>query len=548
MYSQRVLLVVIAILGFPSILCAEEAPIAWVDYLPGRILVGLEPWCRGTPEGVERLLLDAVPGTVRSASPLLGDPGSMNALALELGLDRIYAVACEEASDHPSLASALSQAEEIAWVELDWLYEPLWFPNDPMLSDRQWGLYNWGQEVWGGYCTPDVDIDGPEAWNLSRGNAEQVIAVLDSGIDYHHEDLATKCWVNSGEVVDGADSDGNGYVDDWIGWDFYDGDNAPFDSTGHGTAVSSVAVAETDNGVGMAGVCPLCRVMAVRVGNTSFASAAIIQGLYYATNNRASVISMSFGASDSDCSRSAVDEVLEYAFRSGVALVAAAGNDEGNDGYMHPACRSEVIGVAGLNFRGGLSMSRHGKWVDVAAPGSFVIAAELGGGYDWSGGTSVAAPHVAGVVGLIRSECPDLGLGTIREILLETSEPFLMDTDEPIHGGRLNAHHALAMARELSIHARFEASAWTPDSDTLPSERATAPVGDSSVGPCSIGIYDLSGRLIRTIASAEVTSGGVADFTWDGLDKRGHRVGSGVYFYRVHSGRGTQSGKLMIVR
>ena len=123
-------------------------------------------------------------------------------------------------------------------------------PNDPSFSSL-WGLHNTGQS--GG--TPDADIDAPEAWAVTRGSSSVIVAVIDTGVDYTHGDLAANIWTNPGEIADdGIDNDGNGFVDDVHGWDFRNDDNDPMDDHSHGTHVSGTIAAVGDNGIGVAGV------------------------------------------------------------------------------------------------------------------------------------------------------------------------------------------------------------------------------------------------------------------------------------------------------
>ena len=135
------------------------------------------------------------------------------------------------------------------------------FPDDEFF-DLQWSLHNIGQT--GGL--EDCDIDAPEAWDIETGNPDIVIAIIDSGIDYTHPDLIDNIWHNEDEIPDnGIDDDGNGYIDDVRGWDFYDNDNDPLDENGHGTICAGIAAAVTNNDEGIAGVCWNCQIMPIKV-------------------------------------------------------------------------------------------------------------------------------------------------------------------------------------------------------------------------------------------------------------------------------------------
>ena len=154
-------------------------------------------------------------------------------------------------------------------------------PNDPYFY-QQWSLDQ----------TSDADIDAPEAWDIETGDPSVVIAILDTGVDYNHEDLAGNIWINDDEIEDGQDSDGNGYIDDIRGWDFGSGDNDPMDWNGHGTHCSGIASAMTNNNVGIAGVCWNCKIMPLKF---DFSNVEAAEALAYAADNGADVISMSWG-------------------------------------------------------------------------------------------------------------------------------------------------------------------------------------------------------------------------------------------------------------
>jgi subtilisin family serine protease len=186
-------------------------------------------------------------------------------------------------------------------------------PNDPYLG-QQWYLFNWGQTVGGEVVgTKDVDIRAPEAWSITKGSRDVIVAILDTGADYDHPDLASSVWTNRSETgadgggrdkkTNGVDDDANGYVDDWRGWDFADKDNDPSDVRGpgqsgelvvaHGTSVASLVAAPADDGVGMAGIAPKVTVMLIRA--PEIAGPDLVAAVRYATKNGAQIVNMSFG-------------------------------------------------------------------------------------------------------------------------------------------------------------------------------------------------------------------------------------------------------------
>ncbi len=276
-------------------------------------------------------------------------------------------------------------------------------------------------------------IDSISAWRQTRGSGS-VIAVIDTGVDWHHEDLQGNIWQNPGEIPNnGIDDEGNGYIDDIIGYDFVDTfpdplipqedflneDNDPSDYYGHGTHVAGIIAAVTDNQKGIAGVCPECKIMAIRAGFAPglLTYADIIQGIIYAVDNGADVINMSFGGEDSPAEKAALD----YAYAQGVVLVASAGNESSNT-LLYPGAYENVIGVTATDSANTMAwFSNYGYWTDVAAPGVGILSTVPTNGYYLSmycpplaydskyancSGTSMAAPVVAGVAGLVHAVSP----------------------------------------------------------------------------------------------------------------------------------------------
>jgi subtilisin family serine protease len=295
-------------------------------------------------------------------------------------------------------------------------------PNDPFY-DQQW----WIQA-----------INADQAWVQSTGDTNQVIAILDTGVDWQHPDLQNKIWNNPNETLNGQDSDGNGFVDDIRGWDFINHRNNPMDDNSHGTHVAGIAAAEADNGIGIAGVSWGAKIMPVKVLQSSgFGNAAtIMQGINYAVNNGATVINMSFGS----YSRSlAMENALANAYASAV-LVAAAGNDGVCIGPgmfcapMFPAAFSFVLGIEASNQSGqragfsnydqdGPVYSAYPElWnYELMAPGSQLISTIPGGNYRIYSGTSMATPLVAGSAAIYRSLFPEKSQEIMWSDMINTS-------------------------------------------------------------------------------------------------------------------------------
>jgi subtilisin family serine protease len=276
-------------------------------------------------------------------------------------------------------------------------------PNDP-LYNSQWGI-------------PATKID--VVWNTVTGDETQVIAILDTGVDWTHPDLAANIWQNKNEVEgNGQDNDGNGFIDDIRGWDFINHDNNPMDDNSHGTHVAGIAAAVGDNGIGIAGVNWKAKIMPIKVFQSSGRgdAATIAQGVNYAVNNGATVLNMSFGSYAESIT---LKNALANAYATAV-LVAAAGNDGrcigpgGSCARMFPAAYSFVLGIEAGNSgfsnfdQDGPVFSRYADLenYELKAPGTTILSCVPGGNYRAYNGTSMAAPLVAGAVSLYRKQKP----------------------------------------------------------------------------------------------------------------------------------------------
>ena len=234
------------------------------------------------------------------------------------------------------------------------------------------------------------------------------IAIIDTGVDLTHPDLASKIWTNPGEMgggkeTNGIDDDGDGYVDDWRGWNFVSQSNNPQDDHGHGTHVAGIAAAIGNNGVGIAGIAWGAPIMALKIldstGNGSDSDLA--SAMIYAVDHGAQIINLSLGSSSPSA---AIATVVNYAYAHNVTVVAAAGN-QGQLGVLYPAADPQAIAVASVDATNNRSwFSNYGPQIALAAPGSDIYSTCLGGGYCTKSGTSMATPHVAGLAALLASQ------------------------------------------------------------------------------------------------------------------------------------------------
>ncbi len=278
------------------------------------------------------------------------------------------------------LINILRKDPNVELVSPNYIYRAFAVPNDPRFGDL-WGLNNTGQT--GG--TPDADIDAPEAWNTTTGSSSVVIAVIDTGVDYTHEDLAANMWVNPGEnCTNGIDDDGNGYVDDCYGIDTANNDSDPMDDNGHGTHVAGTIAAVGNNGVGVTGVNWSAKIMALKflAADGSGSTAGAIECIEYAVNMKIKgvnvvAINASWGGPNFD---PLLRDAIAAAGDAGILFVAAAGN-EGNDNDSTPSYPASydlpnIISVAATDHNDQLAtFSNYGATsVDLAAPGVDILS------------------------------------------------------------------------------------------------------------------------------------------------------------------------------
>ena len=324
-------------------------------------------------------------------------------------------------------------------------------PNDPFMT-RLWGLDNLGQTVNWSAGAPDADIDAREAWSVSTGSPDVVVAVIDTGVELAHPDLAANIWVNQGEDcpgcrTNGSDDDGNGYVDDWRGWDFVNGDNNPTDDMGHGTHVSGTIAAVGNNGLGVAGVTWSTKVMPLKflsaAGTGTVADA--ISAILYANANGAAILNNSWGGDEFS---QALLDAIEQTDANGALFVAAAGNSyvnsdlEPNYPSGYEAANVVSVGATDQYDRRAWFSNYGTRTVDLGAPGTNIYSTWLGGSYRFQDGTSMAAPHVSGAAALAKAVFPGASGVGLKALLLRTVDPISGLSGTNRTGGRLNVDRA----------------------------------------------------------------------------------------------------------
>ena len=302
--------------------------------------------------------------------------------------------------------------------------------------------------------TADVDIDAPQAWDLTTGSNDVVVGIVDTGINYNHPDLQTNVWVNPGEIAGNSiDDDGNGVIDDIHGFNAIDSTGNPNDDNGHGSHVSGTIAGRGNNNSGVAGVNWQTKLMGLKFldGSGSGSISAAITAIEYAVNmkNRGvniRVLSNSWGGGGFS---QALEDAITQANQAGILFVAAAGNDNNNNDSnpTYPAGYevTNVLSVAALDHNGNRAyFSNYGETtVDLAAPGVDILSTSLGQGYATLSGTSMATPHVSGVAALVLSREPNLTVTALKDRLINTIKPLAQLTYQMRAPGIVSASRAL---------------------------------------------------------------------------------------------------------
>ncbi len=363
----------------------------------------------------------------------------------KFGIDRMYMADFSENTDLTKMIKKLNNDPRVEYAEPNYIYHTTEIPNDPDLGEL-WGFHNTGQN--GG--TVDADIDAPEAWDIQTGSSNVVIAVIDTGVDYTHPDLAGNIWVNEAELNGeaGVDNDGNGFIDDIHGYDFVNDDGDPFDDHYHGTHCAGTIGAVGDDNIGIVGVNWNVSIMPVKFLSASGSGTTLdaIASVEYATVMGADIMSNSWGGGGYSV---ALEEAISAANDAGILFVAAAGNS-GTNNDMSPHYPSSydvpnVVSVAATDRNDNkASFSCYGAGsVDLGAPGVNIYSTKPNNTYGALNGTSMATPHVAGAAGLIKAQYPSLASDDIKSRLFGGVDIIPSMEGITVTGGRLNIYNSL---------------------------------------------------------------------------------------------------------
>ena len=402
----------------------DNTNLADLEYVPGEVMIKFDR----VPDA---LLLKAVQKqfptiknwrTLLYSGALKSHPQQTNPLAF-------YRVAnVPKNADIPALARKLAKSQGIVSAEPNGITHLAFVPNDSKYN-QQWGPQK---------------IRSEEAWDITLGDASIIIAEADTGINFNHEDLSSAIWAND-DPVDGVDNDGNGFIDDFRGWDFIQNDNDPLDGNGHGSHTAGTAAARTNNSVGIAGMAQ-STIMPLQVFNSGGAGTweAIAEAVIYATDNGASVLNYSGGGFGG---AQVLADAVVFAWDNGMSVIAAAGNASTSTEFF-PAAYPTVIAVAATDQNDHQAgFSDFGPWLDVAAPGVDILSTFGGASnaYATLSGTSMSTPHVTGLVALMYTLDPTLTPQDVRDLLQQNAKDLGAPGFDDIFGwGRIDAAATLA--------------------------------------------------------------------------------------------------------
>ncbi len=437
-----------------------------------------------------------------AAAELRSTAGVADFAALGFGL---YAVNLHEGQPLPVSQSKLAALSGVKSVAPDTKLALDWTPNDPNFAGQDWLRA----------------LGAPAAWNVSTGTGQTVVAVIDSGIDLTHPDLAGNLWTNPGEVAgNGRDDDGDGFVDDVHGVNFVTNSGDPADTLGHGTHVAGIIGAVGNNGLGGSGINPHARIMPLKfIGPDGGLTSNAVRAVNFAVAHGAKVINESWGGGGYDAP---LADAIARAAQAGVVVVNSAGNYAANNDAapFYPANYAtqfdNVVTVAAANAAGGLAnYSNFGAaTVTLAAPGDNVLSTLPGGRYGLLSGTSMAAPMVSGAVSLLWDTHPDWSYRQVLAKLRESVDPDASLVGKTVTGGRLNL--ARLLDAPTSAPPKVEPPKVEPPAVPPPAVPVTPPpapaqsVVSATFGGARAGQFDrVSVTFANPVDPASLTGGAV---------------------------------------
>jgi len=518
-------------------------------FLPDKIVVVMgdnsDPISIGYSEnGYAISGIDAIDGACREygiseIKPFYG--GNLRKPCLAETLEKFYVFTLSDGADLLAAISVLNSVSDIKYAEPVSIAIPSYEPNDPFLG-LQWYFGH---------------THTFEAWDIVRGDTTRhsIIAIIDTGVDWEHEDIAPNVWVNQVEDINhngifdtgdnnGIDDDDNGFIDDVVGWDFGANDNDPSeDALIHGTAVASVASEATDNGILGAGMGYSSRLMCTKGADQSgyIDMSALLAGVIYAADNGAQIINCSFYWSIYHQSE---QDIIDAVWAEDALVIAAAGgNGEGVPNY--PSAYNHVMAVTALDrFDHKASFGPYGSWIDIAAPG-IEIQAIYGDQYITYNGTSFSTALVSGLAGLARTAFPNYTNDQIQQ-QIEESADNIDDLNPGFEGmlgaGRINAYNCVAQTYIEEDYTVLPSSLNLKVSPNPFNPSTTISYSLSESGEIKLEIFNVLGQRIEFLYSGR-QSAGTHNITWDAS-----AFPSGVYFARLEAGGNSENMKMVLLK
>lgn len=413
------------------------------DYLPNSLIIKFKNGARldgATQSTTAQLSANGI--SLSILEPVFNQNAKSDQVLINEGnyqFDRYYHAKYQGNASIETVINTLLQADNVEYAEPSYIHSAWYTPNDAAYGSQA-------------YLT---QVKAPQAWDVLKNSSGVVIAIVDSGSEITHQDLAGNIYYNTADPVNGIDDDGDGYVDNYAGWDFCGasastmiGDNDPnvkSSEADHGVHVSGIASAVTDNGLGVASIAQNAKLLIVKAGADDAPRSIYkgYEGIKYAADKGAHIINCSWGGVGGG---QFGQEMIDYAVSKGCLVVAAAGNS-GNDIPIYPAAFDGVLAVANLNSNDTkATSSNYGTYVDIAAPGQGIYNTIYGNTYGFKSGTSMAAPLVASVAALLKAKYPNYTGLQIGEILRATADDVdAQNTNYTglLGSGRLNVYRAL---------------------------------------------------------------------------------------------------------
>ncbi len=360
-----------------------------------------------------------------------------NARSTTHGLQNIYKLTLQPDSDIWKTISKIQRSGLVEYVEPLYQNELLYTPNDPE-ANPSGGQQNY-LEV----------IKAYDAWDIEKSDTSVVIGIVDTGVKMDHEDLENIAF-NYNDPINGIDDDEDGYIDNFFGWDISDDDNDPTaDGHPHGTPVTGMSSASTNNGIGMAGIGFNSRYLPVKIAETSSQKLTKdFEGVKYAADHGAHVINLSWGGAGNYSQYG--QDIINYAVLEKDAVVVAAAGNTNDELDFYPASFDHVLSVGASDIDDNkASWATYSYYIDILAPGDNVFTTKNNGGYEITTGSSFASPLVAGAAALVRSRFPQLNAIQVMEQLRVTADDIYevgqnMNYEGKLGKGRLNVQRALS--------------------------------------------------------------------------------------------------------